>query len=139
MEKQKPRLEGVVPSQEVDNDPEKERQERVAKILGLVEKINESSESLPFSGIDPEAYIRIKKVDNEFPGYTTPIDEIIERCKKEGIKVVLGKYPESGNVFVLPAGSNDIEMDSIAPRQLTIGTVENEHLAELIQLTIKKF
>ena len=106
--------------------------------MKLVEKINESNESLPFPGIHPEIYSRMKKDEDEFPGYTTPIDEIIERCKREGIKVVTGKHPESGNIFVLPIGSTDIEMDSIAPCQLVIDTVENEHLIELIQLTIKK-
>ena len=80
----------------------------------------------------------MKKTDDEFPGYTTPTDEIIERCKKEGIKVVLGKYSESGSVFILPASSNDIEMDSISPNQLAIDAVKNEHLAELIQLTTKR-
>lgn len=138
MEKPKPHLEGAVPNQEVKTSHENERQERVAKILELVKKINESGESLPFPGIDPKAYAKMKNTDDEFPGYTTPTDEIIERCRREGIKVVTGKYPESGNVFVLPAGSNNIEMDSIAPHQLAIETVQNEYLAELIRLTTKK-
>ena len=128
----------VVPNQELNTNPEKERQEKVSKILELVEKINESGESLPFPGIDPEAYLKMKKTDDEFPGYTTPTDEIIARCNKEGIKIVFGKHPDSGNVFVLPAESNDIEMDSISPHQLAIDSVKNEHLAELIQLTTKQ-
>jgi len=61
-------------------------QERMVEIFRLVEKINESGESLPFPGINPEAYSRKKADDEEFPGYTTPIDEIIERCKKRGYK-----------------------------------------------------
>lgn len=138
MDKLKSHPEDRVPSQEAGKSPEKERQERVAKILDLVKKINESGERLPFPGIHPEAYTKMKITDNEFPGYTTPIDEIIERCEKEGIKVVTGKHPESGNVFILPAGSNDIEMDSIAPHQLTIESVQNEYLAELIRLITKK-
>jgi hypothetical protein len=138
MEKPKSYPENIVPNQELNTNPEKERQERVSKIIELVGKINESGESLPFPGIDPEAYLKMKQTDDEFPGYTTPTDEIINRCKKEGIKVVFGKYPNSGNVFVLPAGSNDIEMDSIAPHQLAIDTTENEYLIELIRMTTKK-
>jgi len=112
-----------------------EKLERVAKIFNLVEKINESGESLPFPGINPEDYIKMKKGDEKDPGYTTPTDEIIERCKKEGIKVCMGKDPKSGNVFVLPAGSNNIGMDDVAPYQLEIDNVTNEHLKELIRLT----
>lgn len=138
MDKPRPYPERIVPNKEAGKSPEKERQERVAKILDLVKKINESGERLPFPGIHPEAYTKIKIADNEFPGYTTPIDEIIERCEKEGIKVVTGEYPESGNVHILPAGSSDIEMDSIAPHQLTIESVQNEYLVELIRLKTKK-
>jgi len=126
-----------VPNQESDIDLEKEERERVEKILKLVEKINESGEILPFPGIHPETHSKMKKDEDEYPGYTTPIDEIIERCEREGIKVVLGKHPESGNVFILPADSNDIENDSIAPDQLQIDAVENEELRELIKLTTK--
>jgi len=138
MEKPKSYSENVVPNQELNTNPEKERQERVSKILELVEKINGSGESLLFPGVNPEAYLKMKQTDAEFPGYTTPTDEIIKRCKEEGIKVVIGKHPNSGNVFVLPAGSNDIEMDSITPDQLAIGTVENEYLMKLIQMKTKK-
>jgi len=70
--------------------------------------------------------------EEEFPGYTTPIDELIERFEKEGMKVVLGKHPESGNVFILPAGSEDIEQDSIAPRQLQISDGMDERLKNLV-------
>lgn len=80
----------------------------------------------------------MKKTDDEFPGHTTPTDEITARCNKEGIKIVLGKHLDSGNVYVLPAGSDDIEMDSIAPHQLETGAVKNKYLSELIQLTTKK-
>ena len=141
MEKLNLHLGEIEPNKELDNHIEEASQERIEKtkrLLELVEKINESDESLSFSGIHQEAYLKMKQTDDEFPGYTTPTDEIIERCKKEGIKVVLGKHPESGNVFILPADSNDIEMDSIAPHQLEIDNVKNKNLEELIQLTTKK-
>ena len=128
----------MVPNQELNTNPEKERQERVSRLLDLVRKINESGESLPFPGIDPEAYLKMKKTDDEYLGHTTPTDEIIGKCKEEGIKIVTGKHPESDNIFVLPSGSNDIEMDSIAPHQLSINAVKNEYLRELIRLTTEK-
>lgn len=122
------------PIEKLNKDPEIERQERVKKILELVSKINESIEILTFPGIHPESYSNMKNDEDEFPGFTTPIDEIMTRCQAEGIKIVLGKNPDSGNVYVLPAGSNNIEMDSITPYQLNIDHIENEHLKELIEL-----
>ena len=97
-------------------------------------ELYESGEFFPFVGIDPESYSRMKAGEEEDPGYTTPIDEIVERFKNEGMKVVLGKNPQSGNVFVLPAQSSNIEMDSVSPRQLHIGEGMNEKLRELILL-----
>ena len=107
---------------------------RKEKIILLAAELFESNETFPFSGIDPESYSKMKAVEEEDPGYTTPIDEIIERFKNEGIKVVLGKNPQSGNVYVLPAESTNIEMDSISPRQLQINEGMNEKLRELILL-----
>ncbi|MFZ3043516.1 MAG: hypothetical protein WA058_00160 [Minisyncoccia bacterium] len=76
---------------------------RKEKIIALAMELYESGEVFPFTGIDFESYSRMKSGEEEDPGYTTPIDEIIERLKNEGMKVVLGKNPQSGNVFVLPA------------------------------------
>jgi hypothetical protein len=108
---------------------------REQKIMSLaVELYYVSREIFPFSGVDPESYVKMKASDEEYPGFTTPTDEIIERLKNEGMKVVLGKNPESGNVYILPAGSDDIEMDSISPKQLQISDGMNEKLAQLIEL-----
>ncbi len=138
MEKPELHSKEVTPNQELCGNLEKKKIERVAKILRLVEKISESKEGILWPGIYPEVYARMKSDENEFPGYTTPIDEIIERCEKEGIKIVIGKHPGSGNVFVLPESSTNIEMDSIAPHQLVIEAVKNKDLEELIRLKIKK-
>ncbi len=102
------------------------------KIITLAAELYERGEVFPFSGIDPETYSKMKADEEEYPGYATPIDEIVEKLKSEGMKVVLGKNPESGNVFVLPAQSDNIEMDSISPRQLQLGEEMNEKLRELI-------
>ena len=107
---------------------------RKEKIISLARELFESQETFSFSGIDPEGYLEMKAGDEEAPGYTTPTDEIIERMKNEGIKIVLGKNPQSGNVYVLPAQSIDIEMDSMSPKRLQISEEMNEKLKELIQL-----
>jgi len=108
------------------------RQSPREKYIQLARGLFESHEHFPFSGIDPDEYSKMRASEEEFPGYTTPIDELIERFEKEGMKVVLGKHPESGNVFILPAGSEDIEQDSIAPRQLQISDGMDERLKNLV-------
>ena len=107
---------------------------RKEKIIALAAELYESGEVFPFTGIDSESYSKTKADEEEYPGYTTPVDEIVKRFKSEGMKVVLGKNPQSGNVFVLPAQSDNIEMDSISPRQLQLSEEMNEKLRELILL-----
>ena len=107
---------------------------RKEKIISLAKELFESQETFPFLGVDPGGYLEMKAGDEEAPGYTTPTDEIIERMKNEGIKIVLGKNPQSGNVYVLPAQSTDIEMDSMSPKRLQISEGMNEKLRELILL-----
>lgn len=104
------------------------------KIIALGKELYESQEVFSFSGIDPEAYSKMKADEEEYPGYTTPIDELLESFKDKGVMVMLGKNPESGNVFILPRNSDNIEMDSISPRQLQISEGMNEKLKELIEL-----
>lgn len=104
------------------------------KIITLGKELYESREVFSFSGIDPEAYSKMKADEEEYPGYTTPMDELQERFKNEGMKVTLGKNPESGNVYILPAQSTDIEMDSISPKQLEINEEMGEKFKELILL-----
>ncbi len=108
--------------------PENKKERKIS----LAIEFSESQEVFPFPGINPEEYSRIKSAQEKFPGYSTPIDELLERFKNEGMKVVLGKYPKSGNVYILPAQSNDIENDCISPKQLQISGVTNEKLKELI-------
>ena len=107
---------------------------RKEKIISLSAELFENNETFPFSGIDPESYSKMKAGEEEDPGYTTPIDKLVERFKNEGMKVILGKNPQSGNVYVLPAESTNIEMDGISPRQLQLTDEMNEKLKELILL-----
>src|SRR3989344_5937770 len=108
------------------------RQSPREKYMQLGRGLFESHEHFPFPGIDSDAYSKMRATEEEFPGYTTPIDELIERFKNEGMKVVLEEHPESGNVFILPVGSEDIEQDSIGPWQLQISEGMNEQLKSLV-------
>lgn len=119
-------------SEKVDSPQDGEKVDRVGEIITLAKEIIEANEVLPFPGLNPEDYVKMKATDEEYPGYTTSTDEIIRRLTNEGMKIVFGKHPESGNVYVLPAGSDNIEMDSISPRQLLAGSIEDQRLIALI-------
>ena len=113
---------------------EKERiNERIMAITTEL-MFGEHPESFPFPGFPPEIYAALKADEEELPGYGTPVDELIERFAREGMKVVLGKNPQSGNVFVMPMESDDIENDAIRPSQLDESSVTDELLRELIVL-----
>jgi len=103
------------------------------EFIALARELCASQEIFPFPGIKPESLAKLRAADEEYPGYTTPTDEIVERLKNEGMKVMLGKYPESGNVFILPAGSDDIEKDMIFPKHFQTNGVLNEKLRNLIE------
>jgi hypothetical protein len=102
------------------------------KIISLAALLAGQQEKMSFSGIDPEFYSKMKADEEEFPGYAAPLDEIIARCKNEGIKVSFGKNPDSGNAYILPLQSNDIENDSISPKCLQISDEMSRELKELI-------
>ena len=112
-----------------------EREQRIKRIVALALELSTKPEGFSFPGIDPSAHSRIKAEQEEYPGYSTPVDELIERFNNEGMKVVLGAHPESGNVFILPSGSNDIENDNLLPRHLQIGETMDERLKELILMS----
>jgi len=115
-------------------DENSREEERKREIMALATELSESQEVFPFPGMNESDYLEAKAGDLEYPGYTTPVDELIKRCQNEGMKVVLGEHPESGNVFILPANSDDAAKDSIYPRQLRINPGMNEKLKELIRL-----
>jgi hypothetical protein len=87
--------------------------------IRLAHQLIESADKpiLPFPGLKPEVYEKIKSEEEEYPGYTRPIDERLERFKNEGMKLVFTKYsdinkPESCNILVMPGLSdlNDTEI-----------------------------
>lgn len=124
---------------QTDPNAEKERKDReIAEFGALILEMNKNQERFPFPGIDPEAYAKIKDDEETIPDYTTyatPIDTLVARCRAEGIKVVLGKNPASGNIFILPAGSDDIEMDSLLPRHLPLDGIMDGRLRQLVKIS----
>ncbi len=86
------------------------------RYIALAERLSGYGESLPFPGLEAEQYEKLKAESEEFPGFATPIDVLIERFKNEGMKVVV----EGSNAFILPAQSNDVENDSVLPYSLAI-------------------
>jgi hypothetical protein len=99
----------------------------------LARELHESQEVFPFSDLEPASYELLKAHEESDPGYMTPLDERLERLKDEGMKVVLGKNPESGNIYILPAQSDNIEMDMIFPKHFKTDGVVNEKLRRLIE------
>jgi hypothetical protein len=111
------------------------RETRREHLMALARELYISFETFPYPGLEPESYEQLKASDEEFPGYTTPIDTLIARFKEEGLRVVLGKYPESGNVFILPALSHDIKNDMVFPKHFQTDGVIDEKLRRLIELS----
>ncbi|MDB5258970.1 MAG: hypothetical protein JWO73_178 [Candidatus Taylorbacteria bacterium] len=120
-----------MPNQFEDAD----RKERIRiEEIALAKEMFESRETFPFPGILAEKYEKLKSEEVQHPGFSTPIDELIERCKSEGIKVAFGVHLETGSVYILPAQSDDIENDCLFPRQLEVSDGMNENLRMLIKL-----
>jgi len=111
---------------------------RREKIIALARELSESSESLPFPGLDPEAYEKLKAdiaadADRSDYDITSPtLDELVARFQSEGMKVTLGSNPLVGNVYILPMGSNDIQNESVLPKHLQITEGMDSRLKELI-------
>lgn len=118
------------PPQSLQEVREKKKQEYIA----LAQELSEVHEGFSFPGISPESYPQLKVTTEEFPEYSSQIDELVSRFQTQGMKVVLSKDPKSGNVFVLPLNSNDVEMDNLFPRHLEITGDMDARLERLILL-----
>ena len=90
--------------------------------------------SFPFPGIELEEHTKMLATDREFPGYTTPVDTLLDRCRGEGIKVMLGKNQESGNVYIVSAGRSEPYNEDmfIFPRHLQINELMDGDLKVLV-------
>lgn len=98
------------------------------RYAALAERLSGYAESLPFPGIEEHAYPKLKAESDEFPGYATHIDVLIQRFKAEGLKVVM----ERGKAFIVPFGSDNVEDDSILPRFLAVTDDMDTNLKTLI-------
>ena len=98
----------------------------------LVER--SKSETFSFSELDESAYAKLKADEEDMPGMTTPIDELVAKFQAEGLKVTFGDHPASGNVFILPATATDVEMDSVFPRHLKVTAGMDPALKQLIEM-----
>ena len=112
--------------------PEETTEQREKKYIALIQELSEVREGFPFPGVSPEYYPELKAVSEEFPEYSTPIDELITKFQTQGMKIILSKDPKSGNVFILPLNSTDVEMDNLSPRHMMITEGMDERLKKLI-------
>ncbi len=119
---------------EIHNAKPVERTEQKEEYITLGLELSRNPEGFPFPGIRSESYAIIKREEEEYPGFATPIDELLERFKKEGLKVVMSNDPASGNIFILPKNSMDVENDNLFPRHLEITSDMNDKLKMLIRL-----
>jgi hypothetical protein len=109
-----------------------EREQRANRMTTLAKELSELQERLPFSGIEPENYLRLKANDATSEGHCTPIDDLIQRFEKEGIRVAFGKYREDANVFIEPFENDGDVSDCISPKHLRIDASMDSRLIELI-------
>ncbi|KKW06099.1 MAG: hypothetical protein UY41_C0034G0003 [Candidatus Moranbacteria bacterium GW2011_GWE1_49_15] len=112
----------------------REREKIRIEFIAIARELSELQEGLPFCGIDADSYLKLKADDEDFPGFVTPIDELIARFEKEGMKVVFGTDPLGSNVFISPFEMADNEYDGIKPEQLRIDENMDERLKKLIFL-----
>ena len=78
-------------SEEPKQEPEKtaeiseaEKLKKRNRYIELAKELAEGGEQFPFPGLDSESksYAKLKAADEKDPGYTTPIDELIEKLRE---------------------------------------------------------
>lgn len=125
------------PAEVSEKDPNlavKEAKERLEaareRFISLARELVGRKEKFPFSAIDPNLYESAKKVEEEYPGYSLPIDVMIDRFKDEGFKVVLGE--PLGTVLIMPFRSSDL-YKSVLPLKYLLPTIDmDERLREIV-------
>lgn len=122
------------------NEYPSEHQEKEAKeqkqrdyCITAVE-LSKRREGFSFPGVTPEGYAGLKADSDAYPEYATPIDELMEKFRTQGMKVVLSKDPTSANVYIIPRESDDVQMDNIYPRHLIVTDDMDYELKKLIIL-----
>ena len=116
-------------------NPENTLEKKVTKedCVQLATELVKRPESFPFKGLEDEAYAKIKATDEEYPGFTTPIDELIKKFADHGIKVSFGDDPKSGNIFLVPSNSSDVGNDGLSPKNFKATEDMDPELKKLIE------
>jgi hypothetical protein len=114
--------------------PSNEEQKKAdrEKYIQLIETLSQKVDGFPFPGVDEETLKGLLEEEAKYPGFATPVEKLLIRMREEGIKIVQGVHPGSGNVFVVPLLSDDIENDSLFPRHLDPTPDMDSQLRELI-------
>lgn len=110
--------------------------ESLKEYIALAKELIASSETFPFPGIATEELAKMQATDAEFPGFTTPVEVLVARLHAEGMKIVPGDNIESGNIFIVPAGSADevVEDRYITPRHLLPAGEMDERIKKMISI-----
>ena len=108
----------------------------VATLVLLAREICERNETYTFSGFKDGFLEKAEAEENEYGLYATPIREVMSRMNEHGMRVVTGKNPSSGNVFIVPgdcgSSNKEIQNDSIQPNNLDINGIEDQQLKAFI-------
>lgn len=115
--------------------PEVEKAQVKSKYIEVAKELSEKREGFAFPGLNQDSYDEIKTAETEYPGFSTPVDELIIKLQEQGMKVVFGKHGEAGDIYILPLQSDDLANDNIFPRQLKIIEGMDEQLVKLIKLS----
>lgn len=115
--------------------PENERERRVKEYITLGERLANRAEGFPFPGLTDESYRSLKEVAEEFPEYSTPIDELLKKLQDGGMKIdlVIGQKGLA-DIHILPRENADPLMDNLFPRHLQITDDMDEDLKKLIEM-----
>ena len=118
----------------------KEAKERkLADLLELSIEVSERKEAFPFSGLDPEEYAKIKATDEEYPGFSTPVDEMIAKFEEQGMRLALSTFDsQKGNAYIIPGDmeptQKNIEDWGLKPENFEITNDMDESLKKLIEV-----
>ena len=127
--------------EELPSDEEKEvpaedqRRNRRAHSIELAELLIAHHETLPFPGMNPDAYQRQQEDEERLPGIVNPIAERLKRFEEKGMKVIIDGPPDDNGVFVVPALTEpkDYYKERLFPRQLLATPDINPILGSLIE------
>jgi len=135
-----PTIIGIVPEQDKPTSPEEAREKRKKEIFKLALELIESGETFPFPGVSKAFYnkSKIEEVDFVEMGLVTPIDDVIEKFQREGMKVVLGDDPMAINVLVIPGPNTKIDADSFLIQNLDIIRFMDPRIVKLIEVIQRK-